>query len=180
MSLNRVNGLLMIVLMVLGISLSCGKKDDESEGTGPAANTTAPAAKPLPPGLTQNLTRSDVTTLCVVDNIGPVADPAKQKTVQVLGDKTFGITGWAVDEPKKTTAGGVDAVIDQIPYSAHYGSPRKDVATHFNQPAYEASGFELMIAPGQLSKGQHSVSIRVISNDRKSYYQGPVIQFAVI
>ena len=91
----------------------------------------------------------------------------------------FGITGWAVDDPKKMLAGGVDVVIDQVPYSAHYGSERKDVATHFKQPAYNASGFELMIAPEQLPKGQHSVFLRVISNDKKSYYQGPVIQFVI-
>jgi hypothetical protein len=179
MLLNRAHRLFLIVLVVLGMSLSCGRKDDESEGTPPAANTSAPA-KPLTPGVTQNLTRSDAATLCVVDNIGLVSDPARQQTVQVPGDKTFGITGWAIDQSKKTVAGGVDVVIDQSPFSAHYGSPRKDVATHFSQPAYEASGFELMIAPGQLPKGQHSASIRIISNDRKSYYQGPVIQFAVM
>ena len=183
MLLNRVNSLLTLTLVVLGIVLSCGKKDLETDAapkTGSTAPVSAPAAKPLAPGVTPNLTRSELTTLCIVDNIGPVGDPAKQKSVQVSGDKTFGITGWAVDESKKTVAGGVDVVIDQTPYSAHYGSERKDVAGHFNQPAYTASGFELMIAPGQLPKGQHSASIRVISNDKKSYYQGPVIQFAVI
>ncbi len=173
---TRAKSLLVLTLAAAAISVSCGRKDVDAGGT---AGATTPVAKPLPPGTTPNLTRSDLAPLGVLDNIGPVADPAKQKAVQVAGDTTFGITGWAVDEPKKAAAGGVDVVIDQTPYSAHYGSPRKDVASHFNQPAYDNSGFELMIAPGQLSKGQHSVSIRVISNDKKSYYQGPVVQFAV-
>lgn len=172
---TRANSLLTITIVALAVSVSCGKQDVEATTNKPAA--TAP--KPLPPGVTPNLARSELKTLSIIDNIGPVSDPAAQKSVQVSGDTTFGITGWAVDEPKKTAAGGVDVVIDQAPYSAHYGSERKDVSTHFNQPQYLASGFELMIAPGQLPKGQHSVAIRVISSDKKSYYQGPVVQFAV-
>jgi hypothetical protein len=168
---TRANSLLATAVVVLAVSFSCGKQAAELTGT--------VTAKALPPGITQNLTRSDLTPLCFLDNIGPVSDPAKQKSVQVSGDTPFGITGWAVDDAKKVTAGGVDVVIDQVPFSAHYGSERVDVATHFKQPEYQKSGFELTIAPGQLAKGQHSVSIRVISSDKKSYYQGPVVQFAV-
>src|SRR5579872_5466017 len=101
MLLNRSSSLLTIILVALGICLSCGKKDSEADSaTAPATGGTAPApaAKPLPPGITQNLTRADQAPLCVLDNIGPVADPATQKSVQVSGDTTFGITGWAVDE----------------------------------------------------------------------------------
>ena len=168
---SRAQSLLLVLLPAIASLISCSQ---ERVATG-----TSPDSKPLPAGFTGNLTRSDVTTLAIVDNIGPVSNPAAQQHVEVSGDKTFGITGWAVDDPKKALAGGVDVVIDQTPYSAHYGSSRPDVAAHFNQPAYGSSGFELMIAPGQLAKGQHSASIRVISNDKKMYYQGPVVQFAV-
>jgi hypothetical protein len=155
-----------IAVLGLVVLISCGKKD-------------VPAAPAWVPGISQNLARSQATTSVVIDNIGSVSNPAAQKTVEVSGAVTFGITGWAIDEPNKAVAGGVDAVIDQAPYSAHYGSARPDVATHFSNPAYSNSGFELMVAPGQLAKGPHSVSIRVISSDKKSYYQGPVIQFSV-
>jgi hypothetical protein len=151
------------------IFISCGTKDVERTPPPPAWVS----------GISQNLTRSAAATSCVLDNIGPVANPAAQKSVEVSGATTFGITGWAIDEVNKTTAAGVDEVIDGKPYSAHYGSARTDVATHFNQPNYNNSGFELMVAPGQLTKGPHSVSIRVISSDKKSYYQGPVVQFTV-
>ena len=175
----RAYGFLALIALEFAISISCGTRDVEGVNK-TQAPTPAPAiAKPLVPGISPNLSRSNLVPLCFVDNLGPVSDPAKQKSVQVSGDTTFGIRGWAVDGPKKVVAGAVDVVIDQTPYSAQYGSPRKDVAAHFNQPEYTNSGFELMIAPGQLPKGQHSVAIRVISSDKKSYYQGPVIQFAV-
>jgi len=35
------------------------------------------------------------------------------------------------------------------------------------------------VGRGQLAKGSHSVSVRVIANDKKSYNEGPVIQFTV-
>ena len=162
--------------MVLALSVACGKSNVEP---GAAAPASVPAATPLPPGVTQNLTKSAVAPLGFIDNIGPVGDPAKQKVVQVSGDAALAITGWAVDEPKKAPAGGVDLVIDGVPYSAHYGTERTDVATHFKRPAYANSGFELRMAAGQINKGPHAVSMRVISSNRKSYYEGPVIPFTV-
>lgn len=168
--LTRGYSLVTIAAAAFAVFVSCGKQD---------GGTPHSAATPLPPGISQILTRSGPATLCFLDSIGKVKDPDKQNSVQVSGDTTFAIAGWAVDEVHKTLAGGVDLVIDQTPYSAHYGTPRKDVATHFNKPEYEPSGYDLAIAPGQLPKGQHSVSVRVISSDKKSYYQGPVVQFAV-
>lgn len=156
-----------IALLALSALTSCGTKDEP---------TTPPT---WAPGISQNLTRSTATTSCVLDNIGQVSNPATQKYVQVPGSTTFAINGWALDDTNKTTAAGVDVVIDQAPYSAHYGTPRPDVAAHFSNPGYTNSGFELMVAPGQLSKGQHSVSIRIISSDKKVFYQGPVVPFAV-
>jgi len=41
------------------------------------------------------------------------------------------------------------------------------------------SGFELTLPAGQLSKCEHSISIRVISSDKQSYFQGDVLKFAV-
>jgi len=158
-------------LLTLGVFIlaSCGTKDVEH----------TPPPPTWKPGISQNLARNPAAPSCVLDNIGPVSNPAAQKFVQVSGATPFGITGWAIDEANKSTAEGVDVVIDQAPYSAHYGSERTDVAKHFNQPNYQNSGFELTVAPGQLAKGPHSVSIRVIASDKKSYYQGPVVQFAV-
>lgn len=165
----RSNSVLAITVLA---SLSCGTKNVE--------RTPPPAAWAA--GVSQNLARSAAAATvasCVLDNIGQVSNPAAQKSVQVPGDTAFGMTGWAIDEVNKSTAGGVDEVIDGAPYSARYGTERADVAAHFNQPNYRNSGFELMVAPGQLTKGPHSVSIRVISSDKKSYYQGPVVQFSV-
>jgi hypothetical protein len=163
----RSNRFLAATLFVSGVlisSVSCGSK----------TNTLSWA-----PGISQNLPRSPATPSCVLDNIGPVSNPSMQKTVQVSGSTAFPISGWALDDTTKATAGGVDVVVDMTPYTAHYGIARSDVAAHFSQPGFTNSGFELTVGPGQLSPGPHSVAIRVIASDKKSFYQGPVVQFAV-
>jgi hypothetical protein len=94
-------------------------------------------------------------------------------------DKPVAFSGWAFDEPNKAAASGVDIVIDSIPYSANYGSDRSDVAEHFQNPSYRNCGFQMTMAPRQLPKGSHSVVVRVIAQDRKTYYQSPAVPFTV-
>jgi len=166
----RSNSCLAATVLALVVLLSCGKKDVE---------VASPEVSPLVPGISRNLTRSDVAPKYYFDSLGPVKEPVLQKSVQVPGDTRIAITGWAVDGSTNTPAGGVDVVIDEAPYVAQYGIVRTDVATSYKLPDYTNSGFQLILVPGKLSKGPHSVSIRVISSDRKSYYQGPVVQFSV-
>jgi hypothetical protein len=168
--LTRSKSLLSIVVLT-GISISCGNKEGEATSSAP------PPA--LPPGISQNLTRNSAAPAYNFDNLGPINYPAVQKSNQISGDTPNAVSGWALEQGQKGTAGGVDVVIDQVPYSAHYGSPRTDVADHFKCPDCTNSGFQLNMAKGQLTKGPHMVSVRVISNDKKSYTEGPVVQFTV-
>src|SRR5580698_2592885 len=49
--LTRANILLPLTVMALALSVACGNKDGDTEGTAPVAK--------LPPGVTQNLTKTD-------------------------------------------------------------------------------------------------------------------------
>jgi hypothetical protein len=170
---TRPPSLLTITLLAIAVATSCGKKDDST------APVNRPAAPPLIPGISQNLTRTAVAPTYYLDTIGTTSNPTSQKSFPVAGDSSVLIRGWAVDGSTKTLAGGIDVVIDGNPYAASYGTVRPDVSDHFKLPQYEKSGFELTLSPGQLTKGEHSVSIRVISSDKKSYYQGEVVKFVV-
>jgi hypothetical protein len=174
----RSKSLLTVVLLAVTVSISCGNK--EGAGAASVSGAASPATPPpLAAGISQNLTKRSTPPFYNFDSLGPISYPAVQKSNQVSRDTEVSVTGWALDESKKGTAGGVDVVIDQVPYSAQYGDPRKDVADHFSRPDYVNSGFHLILARGQLNKGPHSVSVRVISSDKKSYNEGPVVQFAV-
>jgi hypothetical protein len=172
----RTKSLLSIIVLAAAVSSSCGKKDADSSGAAPAASSTP---TPLTAGISQNLVRKDGAPFYNFDSLGPIQFPAAQKSNQISSDATNVISGWALDISNKGLAGAVDIVIDQTPYSAQYGVERADVAAHFNRPDYAKVGFQLVLAPTQLSKGPHTVSVRVISSDRKSYNEGPVVQFMV-
>jgi hypothetical protein len=177
--LIRTKSLLSIIVLTAAMSSSCGNKDAGSSGSAPADSSTPAPPPPLPAGISQNLTHTDGAPFYTFDSLGPIQFPAVQKSNQISGDASNAISGWALEVSKKGPAGAVDIVIDQTPYSAQYGLGRSDVATHFNRPDYAKCGFQLVLAPRQLSKGPHTVSVRVISSDKKSYNEGPVVQFTV-
>ena len=171
----RAKSLLPVVVLAAVAFVSCGKKDTEGTPTG----GSAPAATPLSPGISATLTRNSAPPLYVFDSLGPVNYPAVQKSIQIAADNDIGITGWALDVAKTNTAGAVDVVLDNVPYSARYGLERPDVGSHFNRPDFNNSGFQLVLSRGRLSKGPHAISIRVIASDKKSYNEGPVVHFTV-
>jgi hypothetical protein len=148
----------VFILAAAAITMSCSRG---GEATAPSAQT-APTQTQLSAatGITHGLARNEVPASCFLDNLGTVENPAAQKSVRVAGDKDLLFSGWAIDNHIKTLAGGVDVVIDRTPYNAKYGIDRSDVATHFGNPAYQKSGFQLIMLPGQLPKGQHSVTVR--------------------
>lgn len=164
--------------LLTAVSCSCGKKEPESSGAAPAASAPGPPP-PLSAGISQGLARSKAAPFYNFDTLGSVQFPATKNGIQISADVVNAVSGWALDVSKKGPAGAVDVVIDGNPYSAQYGIDRSDVAEHFNRPDYAKCGFQLVLAPRQMSTGQHAVAIRVISSDQKSYNEGPVVQFTV-
>jgi len=145
----------------------------------PPTHSAVNSAVP-PAGISPNLKPSGAVSRCMLDLIGSVHNPLAQQPVHVSGHKGIRFSGWAVDEPNQSAAGGVDLVINQIPYRAFYGWQRMDVAAHFKHMAYQASGYLLDLPPGMLPNGKHVVSLRIISYDKTSYYQGPTVEFTVV
>ena len=169
---------ILCLIALIGVLSSCGTKENQG-----AASTSTSAPAPPPPltqGISQNLTKNSAAPFYNFDSLGTIPYPAVQKSNQIQGDTDNARSpGWALDVSKNGAAGAVDVVIDGTPYSAHYGLDRPDVASHFNRPDYTKCGFQLVLARGQLSKGPHTLSVRVISSDKKSYNEGPVVQFTV-
>jgi len=181
---TRSRGLLALTLTLATISLSCGRKEPQAAANAPgapagAAAPAAPAPPALTPGISKSLVRKSGAPEYNFDSLGPIQFPAVQKNIQLAGDSVIGISGWAVDPSKTSPAGAVDVVIDGVPYAARYGVDRTDVATHYKRQEYAKSGYELVLRKGQLTKGPHAVSIRVITNDQQAYNEGPVVPFVV-
>ena len=138
----------------------------------PSGSAPSEPTKVLPKGPSAGLKKLAGRPRYNLETIGGTVNPLTQTSVSVPAGEPLTMSGWAVDAQSQTAAAGVDVVIDDVPYSAQYGSSRQDVAEHLKLPAYANSGFELAMPKTAIGKGKHQLSVRVISKDRSSYWEG--------
>ena len=116
-----------------------------------------------------------------IDTIGDVPVWNKQRplpVIEIAGKKNLLITGWAVDDRAKLPAGGVEVNINGKLYPAVYGLDRPDVAKAYEIPAYRLSGFKAFIPLADIGKGEHTMTLKVYTNDKKNYFSsGEKIKF---
>ena len=92
--------------------------------------------------------------------------------VEVLKNPAATVTGWAVDERAKDVAHSVYVTLDGTPIAcAQYGLDRRDVPEHFNIGKYRFSGWSASINGSGFTSGEHKVSLRIVSKNKKSYYE---------
>jgi hypothetical protein len=116
--------------------------------------------------------------LMIIDQIGAARAPFDKGSVHLPRSGELKVSGWAVDKAHQSTAGGVDVVMDRTPIASTYGLNRDDVAKYFNRPEYRDSGFVATMSAETLTKGEHALTVRVVSSDGKCYYEArsiPVI-----
>jgi hypothetical protein len=117
--------------------------------------------------------------LMIIDQIGAAHAPFGAGSVHVPGSGEFKIAGWAVDKPHRSAAGGVDIVVDRMLFPSTYGLTRDDVAKYFQRSEYRATGFVASIPAGTLIKGEHALSVRVVSSDLKCYYSSGSVSVTI-
>jgi hypothetical protein len=137
------------------------------------------AESPPARGITAVLRRVEIRTLFfTIDQMGGLGIGRGDPAVFGRSDRVI-VRGWAIDPVNKSPASGVDVAIDGIPYRARYGLDRPDVASYFKMPSYVQSGFEFSIPAAGLGNGTHSLTIRVINKEKKSYYEESARSFVI-
>lgn len=156
---------------IFGIALVCfSLLSCSSPPTSPSSEKAAPKIEA--DGATAHLERSANKPLYNLERIGSVVNPFDKQPVAVPAASTLAVEGWAVDGASKSAAGGVDVLIDGQPYKAVAGRDRADVADFFKVPAYGKAGFAYSAPASAFGRGKHSIAVRVISNDGKTYSEG--------
>jgi hypothetical protein len=140
---------------------------------------TEPTGPPPATGLSSNLQLKKVPPLYNLEQIGDVVNPFTKQPVKIAATGDLLVSGWAVDVEAKDLGKGVDVVIDGTPLAANYPSDRGDVATFYKNPAYAKAGFQLVMPASDLSKGAHSLLVRIITKDGTAYYQGLPVAIVV-
>ena len=122
----------------------------------------------------EELTPVEGSTQFYIDSIND--HPPSQQDSCIINvsqqENTLVILGWAVDQHAQNTAGGVFVNIDgQIDIPALYGQDRPDIATRFGENRYRFSGFLASFSTSVVGEGQHVLSLKIVTADRKGYYE---------
>jgi phosphoglycerol transferase len=148
-------------------------------GTGAAAEAPAAGQGRLVPATLSMTACAGQQPQMIIDQIGAARAPFDAKGVHVSPSSEVKVTGWALDPSHKSTAGGLDIVVDRTPFASMYGLSRDDVAKYFQHPEYRDSGFVASIPREALTKGEHTLRVRVVSSDGKCYRESPGLSLIV-
>jgi hypothetical protein len=125
-----------------------------------------PFLNPTQPTISESNTYFNIYTVndhLFAENTSIIIDPLK--------DNTLTIIGWAVDKNAHEAASGVVISIDgQKDIPALYGLDRWDVAEFLNDSKYRYSGYIASFSSSILDKGQHLLSIKIITANKQQYY----------
>ncbi len=108
-----------------------------------------------------------------------MSTPILKPPVHVLQTGVIKLTGWAVDRDARTTAAGLEAVIDGAPVPMLYGTERSDVAMYLKEPAVRLSGFSLTLPAAKFEKGHHELRIRIYTSDKRHYLDSGDFSFVI-
>lgn len=159
----------VLLVTVMSVAFSGCEEPDEDTVSNAGASNTSPAAS----GNRQSLQRLSGETPYSVDSVN--SKPLPKGTVTAVDSGTTPniiVSGWAIDGKAQSVAGGVLVAIDaatEMP--ATYGAERPDVAEVLKNPNYKMSGFGVAIPTATVGKGRHTLSLKILSADKKGYYE---------
>jgi hypothetical protein len=122
---------------------------------------------------TSTLLPSNSSTLFFLDAINEIRAPQRDVPIVVNASKqqTVTLVGWAVDKQANGAASAVFITVDgKLDIPALYGLDREDVANAFKNPNFRYSGFVASFASSILSKGTHTLSLKIVAADGIHFY----------
>jgi len=150
------------LFLVISVFFFVGCRDEEEPRTGPARASSSP----IDP---KSLVDTKSETVLLFDEIG--GQPPKPGVPITVTTPSFVVRGWAIDQATKSVAGGVIINVEGKDFLTDYGSPRPDVAANLKSSDYVNSGFTTSIDSAAIGKGKHTLVFRVVTSDKKGYYQ---------
>jgi len=93
-----------------------------------------------------------------------------EKTINAGGDTFVVITGYAYPENTREAIGGVYLDVDGKIFPAYYGALGMADRSYFSTRQFPRPNFNRAISVRSLGKGDHTLSIKILSKDRKCFY----------
>ena len=137
------------------------------------------AVPPPTDGLSAGLSKRSEMAGFTLDRIGAAVDPLNRRPAVTPAATATVLDGFGFDPVARAPGKGVDVVVDGKAYGTTYGGERPDVASYFKTPGLAPVGFATTLPAGALAAGPHSVVVRVVAADGKSFFESPVIPFEI-
>jgi hypothetical protein len=138
----------------------------------------------LPPlskatAMTLGMKACDGQPLMNLERVGTVTAPFGSEPLRVGRGEDLSVSGWAVDGVLTTSGGGLDVLVDRVPFPAVYGIDRDDVSSYFKRAEYRQSGFTAIVPSQSVGGGEHELAVRLVAADRRCYYESSGHRFVV-
>ena len=166
--------LLLFVVLMSGLCIISCKSDDLEDKkkairkiAQPVDETDKKKPSAKLPALNR-LQKSDETTRASLNTVNGIS--AKKIKRPLVVNKNLEIVGAAIDLPANAVAGGVYVQVGTKHFVANYGQKRAGLAKQLKNNKLLKSGFRITIPKNKLDKGVQTISLKVVSKDRKSYY----------
>jgi hypothetical protein len=126
----------------------------------PATNTT----EMIPNNSDTYFALDTINAIIVSQQTTPIVINSSQQ-------QTITITGWAVDKQANDSASAVFITVDgRTDIATLYGGPRQDVAKAYHNHRFLFSAFLATFASSTLAKGEHALSLKIVSKDKIHCY----------
>ncbi|MBM2816011.1 MAG: hypothetical protein HW421_2773 [Ignavibacteria bacterium] len=102
-----------------------------------------------------------------------------QKFMTVKNSAFINIKGWAIDKKSNKVADSVYLYIDNKEFFTMYGIDALDIAEIYKNFNLRFSGFQTSIPGKDFEKGKHELFMRIVSNDKKYYYETDPVIFII-
>ena len=109
------------------------------------------------------------TTRCGYSRLNEL-DISKTRVVQIYDSDEIILSGWAVDDSVRDSAGGAVIDIDGRLFPALYGFPRDDISEELHSCINRNCGFKALIPIDKIGSGVHTIGIKVISRNEKYFF----------
>jgi hypothetical protein len=132
---------------------------------------------PVVRGESDELKRVPTVTPFYVDELGPIKNPTRQSSLSVAASEPLLVAGWAIDKQNQHPAAWIEIVLDGNPYRTEARVPRSDVATAYGDFRYLRCGFRATLPADRISRGGHTLALRIILHGGHSYYEVQEMSF---